>query len=124
MAEINSIHKVDIRRDVQELEKEVGSDCSVWSGQFQLHKFQRPECSETSGNLYYLRADFQAGTDRQSFAMLVSPCDLLVFARQILKELAPTTEDLILDELRILTAGIRNEEKSENPEKSDGAESE
>ena len=89
MAKIHSIHRVNVQQDIKELETEVGSDCCVWSGQLQLHGFPRSDSSETSGDVYYLKADFEAGDGRKSFAMMVSPYDLLCFAHQILDGLDP-----------------------------------
>ena len=89
MAKIGSIHKMNVQQDVRELEREVGSDCHVWSGELQVHGFPRSGDFETLGDVYYLRADFQVGKSRESFALLVSPYDLLVFAQQILDELNP-----------------------------------
>ena len=89
MAKIDSIHRVNVQQDVKSLETVVGKNCRVWSCQLQLHGFLRSTDSETSEELYYLKAEFEIGDSQKSFAMLVSPYDLLCFAHQILDELDP-----------------------------------
>ena len=115
MSKIGSLDRFDFEKQVNALRQELVNDCSVYrSGQLQFLGFQQ---SPDDPEGFYLRVDFEKdereSQEGQSFAMPVSPYDLLQFARQILKEFAPTTEDLILDELRVLNARIRNEDKSE-----------
>ena len=61
---------------------------------------------------YLTALDVQEGRDSyHQLALLIPSKDLLLFARQLLSELLPTTEDLILEELRSLKKYLRNEGK-------------
>ena len=114
MAEIESLSQVDFEKRLNGLTKELVNDASVYrSGRVRALKSRLlPDGREG----YYLKIEVDAEGERTqgfSIALLFDAYDLLQFAHALRQMVSPGVEDLILDELRLLNAHIRNGDRSE-----------